>query len=126
MPVESPEDRTVEVRPLPPSVDEELLSLYFENKRRSGGGPLVSIKKKGDSAVLVFEEAEGKCSDRVFSCMGRWRNREIITQFFMIILLKSSIESRTGQKNQIITILDTLILILTQHCQVNCWYFDKI
>lgn len=58
MPVESPEERTVEVLALPPSVDEELLSLYFENKRRSWGGPLVSVEKKGDIATLVFEEAE--------------------------------------------------------------------
>ncbi|XP_070841491.1 protein mono-ADP-ribosyltransferase PARP10 [Chaetodon trifascialis] len=58
MPVESPEERTVEVLALPPGVDEELLSLYFENKRRSGGGPLVSVEKKGDGVILVFEEAE--------------------------------------------------------------------
>ncbi|TNN46240.1 CMP-N-acetylneuraminate-beta-galactosamide-alpha-2,3-sialyltransferase 1 [Liparis tanakae] len=60
MPVESPESRTVEVRALPAAVDEELLFLYFENKRRSGGGPLVSVEKSGDRAVLVFEEAEGE------------------------------------------------------------------
>ncbi|XP_049890401.1 uncharacterized protein parp10 [Epinephelus moara] len=58
MPVESPEERTVEVSALPAAVDEELLFLYFENKRRSGGGPLVSVEKKGDHAILVFEEAE--------------------------------------------------------------------
>ncbi|XP_034401235.1 protein mono-ADP-ribosyltransferase PARP10 [Cyclopterus lumpus] len=58
MPVESPESRTVEVLALPAAVDEELLFLYFENKRRSGGGPLVSVEKNGDRAVLVFEEAE--------------------------------------------------------------------
>uniref|UniRef100_UPI0037E92DBD protein mono-ADP-ribosyltransferase PARP10 n=1 Tax=Semicossyphus pulcher TaxID=241346 RepID=UPI0037E92DBD len=58
MPVESPEERTVEVLALPAEVDEELLFLYFENKRRSGGGPLVSVEKKGDRAILVFEEAE--------------------------------------------------------------------
>lgn len=60
MPVEEPQERTVEVLGLPPGVDEDLLHLYFENKRRSGGGPLVSFEKKGDSALLVFEEAEGK------------------------------------------------------------------
>ncbi|XP_020788227.1 protein mono-ADP-ribosyltransferase PARP10 [Boleophthalmus pectinirostris] len=48
----------VEVLGLPQSVDDELLALYFENKRRSGGGPLVSVDKRGDSAILVFEEAE--------------------------------------------------------------------
>lgn len=50
----------VEVLLLPEGVDEELLFLYFENKRRSGGGPLVSVEKKGDRAILVFEDAEGK------------------------------------------------------------------
>lgn len=60
MPDENLEERTLEVLALPPGVDEELLSLYFENKRRSGGGALVSVEKKGDGAVLVFEEAEGK------------------------------------------------------------------
>lgn len=59
MSVESPEERTVEVLGLPEGVDEELLSLYFENKR-SGGGPLVSVEKRSDHAILVFEEAKGK------------------------------------------------------------------
>ena len=54
------EERTVEVRGVPDGVDEELLLLYFANKRRSGGGPLVSVEKNGDHAFLVFEEAEGK------------------------------------------------------------------
>ncbi|KAM3596856.1 uncharacterized protein V6R79_021806 [Siganus canaliculatus] len=56
--MESPEKRTVEVLALPPAVDEELLYLYFENKRRSGGGPLESVEKKGDRAILVFETAQ--------------------------------------------------------------------
>ncbi|XP_010739268.3 uncharacterized protein parp10 isoform X2 [Larimichthys crocea] len=58
MSVERLEERTLEVLVLPPAVDEELLFLYFENKRRSGGGSLVSVEKKGDGAILVFEEAE--------------------------------------------------------------------
>lgn len=66
MPVESLEKRTVEVLALPAAVDEELLFLYFENKRRSGGGPLVSVEKKGDRAILVFEEAEGKWQQTIF------------------------------------------------------------
>lgn len=60
MPVENLEERTVEVVGLSDKVDEELLCLYFENKRRSGGGLLTSVEKKGDRAILVFEEAEGK------------------------------------------------------------------
>lgn len=54
------EERTLEVLELPEGVDEELLSLYFENKRRSGGGSLVSVKKSNDRAIIVFEDAEGK------------------------------------------------------------------
>jgi len=57
------------VRALPAAVDEELLFLYFENKRRSGGGPLVSVEKSGDRAVLVFEEAEGELKTEDF-CSG--------------------------------------------------------
>uniref|UniRef100_A0A1A7XRH0 Poly [ADP-ribose] polymerase n=3 Tax=Iconisemion striatum TaxID=60296 RepID=A0A1A7XRH0_9TELE len=58
MSVESLEDRTVEVLQLPEGLDEELLYLYFENKRRSGGGLLESLEKKDNHATLVFEEAE--------------------------------------------------------------------
>lgn len=58
----NPEGRTVEVLELPENVDEELLSLYFENRRRSGGGPLESVEIKQNRAVLCFEDAEGKWS----------------------------------------------------------------
>lgn len=51
-------ERTVEVMGVPHGVDEELLSLYFENKRRSGGGPIVSVEKEGDRVLLLFEETE--------------------------------------------------------------------
>lgn len=50
----------MEVLALPAGVDEELLSLYFENKRRSGGGLLASLERRDDCVVLVFEEASGK------------------------------------------------------------------
>lgn len=53
-------ERTLEAVNLPPEVDQELLALYFANKRRSGGGPLVSVEKMGDRAILVFEETEGE------------------------------------------------------------------
>ncbi|KAG9355470.1 hypothetical protein JZ751_000308 [Albula glossodonta] len=49
------EERTVEVSDIPEEIEDELLALYFENKRRSGGGPLVSFHRKGSCAVLVFE-----------------------------------------------------------------------
>lgn len=60
MSAESQENRTVEVLGVPEEVEDELLYLYFENKRRSGGGNLVSVELEGSRAILVFEEAEGK------------------------------------------------------------------
>ncbi|XP_056154745.1 protein mono-ADP-ribosyltransferase PARP10 [Lampris incognitus] len=58
MPVENLDKKTVEVLGVPEGVSEELLSLYFENTRRSRGGPLLSVHKEGDHAVIVFKEAE--------------------------------------------------------------------
>lgn len=57
---ESLEDRSVEVLQIPDDVDDDLLWLYFENQRRSGGGNLISVDKTGDKALLVFESAEGE------------------------------------------------------------------
>ncbi|XP_066530894.1 protein mono-ADP-ribosyltransferase PARP10 [Hoplias malabaricus] len=54
---ENLEERTVEVFEIPDDVDDDLLMLYFENKR-SGGGSLVSLDREGNRAVLVFENAE--------------------------------------------------------------------
>ncbi|XP_051948797.1 protein mono-ADP-ribosyltransferase PARP10-like isoform X1 [Xyrauchen texanus] len=52
------EERTLEVLDIPDDVDDDLLWLYFENKRRSGGGDVVSLERHGNKAVMVFEEAE--------------------------------------------------------------------
>ncbi|XP_028316889.1 protein mono-ADP-ribosyltransferase PARP10 isoform X2 [Gouania willdenowi] len=58
MAAESLEERMVEVLGLPEELDEELLWLFFENRRRSGGGTLESVKKNGHRAILVFSAAE--------------------------------------------------------------------
>nr|XP_056710557.1 protein mono-ADP-ribosyltransferase PARP10 [Euleptes europaea] len=44
----------VEVRGVPPEVADELLVLYFENRRRSGGGPVQSCRRTGGRALLAF------------------------------------------------------------------------
>ncbi|KAJ8273298.1 hypothetical protein GJAV_G00099970 [Gymnothorax javanicus] len=54
---ENLEERTVEVSGIPDTFQDDLLALYFENKR-SGGGPLVSFNRRGSNAVLLYEEAE--------------------------------------------------------------------
>jgi len=60
--VDSPEERSLEVLDIPDDMDDDLLTLYFENKRRSGGGNLVSLERCGNQALIVFEDAESKTS----------------------------------------------------------------
>ncbi|XP_013923578.1 PREDICTED: poly [ADP-ribose] polymerase 10 [Thamnophis sirtalis] len=43
---------------VPPDVADELLVFYFENRRRSGGGPVRSWRRSGDRATLTFEHPE--------------------------------------------------------------------
>ncbi|MBN3271310.1 PAR10 polymerase, partial [Polyodon spathula] len=54
----SSEGRTVEVSGIPNEVEDEFLGLFFENKRRSGGGALASLCRQGSHAILIFEDAE--------------------------------------------------------------------
>ncbi|KAM5313631.1 protein mono-ADP-ribosyltransferase PARP10 [Glossophaga mutica] len=46
----------VELSGLPPNIPDELLMLYFENHRRSGGGPVLSWQRLGHGGVLTFQE----------------------------------------------------------------------
>ncbi|XP_004837838.1 poly [ADP-ribose] polymerase 10 isoform X28 [Heterocephalus glaber] len=48
----------VEVHGLTPHVPDELLTLYFENRRRSGGGPVLSWQRLGHGGILTFREPE--------------------------------------------------------------------
>lgn len=65
--VQSPEEKspaqscTVEVRG-GSIVEEELLQLYFENSKKSGGGPIKSFRVDGESSVafITFEDETGK------------------------------------------------------------------
>lgn len=95
MPVENKQERTLEVLNLPPEVDQELLTLYFENRRRSGGGPLVSVEKLGDRAVVVFEEAEGEMQQYI--CSGdnckNIKNKQIL-HFRVKLIRQSASEAR--------------------------------
>ncbi|XP_066058007.1 protein mono-ADP-ribosyltransferase PARP10 [Chamaea fasciata] len=46
----------LEVQGVPPDAPEELLILYFENRRRSGGGPVQSCQRLGPLLFLTFED----------------------------------------------------------------------
>lgn len=58
--VEAEEGAAVELGGLSPSVTDELLMLYFENRRRSGGGPVLSWQRLGHGGVLTFQEPAGE------------------------------------------------------------------
>lgn len=49
-------EAAVELRGLPPDVPDQLLLLYFENRRRSGGGPVLSWRRLGCGGILTFQE----------------------------------------------------------------------
>ncbi|KAB1258005.1 Poly [ADP-ribose] polymerase 10 [Camelus dromedarius] len=46
----------VELSGLPPDIPDELLTLYFENRRGSGGGPVLSWQRLGLGGILTFRE----------------------------------------------------------------------
>ncbi|XP_058035038.1 protein mono-ADP-ribosyltransferase PARP10 isoform X2 [Ahaetulla prasina] len=48
----------VAVLEVPSDVADELLVFYFENRRRSGGGPVQSWRRRGGRAILTFERPE--------------------------------------------------------------------
>lgn len=56
---DSLEERTLEVINIPASIDDDLLQLYFENKR-SGGGAVTSFDRQGGKATIVFDDPEGR------------------------------------------------------------------
>ena len=54
------------MRNLPPAaVNEEYLDIFFESKKRQGGGPVqkVTLVKKKHYAIIEFEQPDGKISD---------------------------------------------------------------
>lgn len=59
---DSLEERSLVVLDIPDDWDDDLLTLYFENKRRSGGGNVVFFERRGNQALVVFEDAESKTS----------------------------------------------------------------
>lgn len=59
------EGAAVELSGLTPQVSDELLTLYFENRRRSGGGPVQGWQRLGSGGVLTF--LEGADATRVLA-----------------------------------------------------------
>lgn len=57
---DSLEERSLEILGIPDHFDPDLLWLYLENKRRSGGGDVESLDRCGNKVLVVFTEVEGK------------------------------------------------------------------
>lgn len=56
-----PEQRTLKVSGLPPLVEEEILELFFENEKKSGGGNVTKVQILNEgSALVTFEEEKGE------------------------------------------------------------------
>ena len=64
----TPETCSVEVKGLDADTNEDTIQFYFENKRRSGGGPVEEFKYKQGSgvAIITFKEAEGEFELHLF------------------------------------------------------------
>ncbi|XP_030645234.1 protein mono-ADP-ribosyltransferase PARP10 [Chanos chanos] len=84
---ESLEEQSVEVLGIPADVDDDLLCLYFENARRSGGGSVISLDRNDDRAVVVFEEAE--VAARVLA-----RDKHILNSATMTVRKKTPSDQR--------------------------------
>ena len=54
------------VQNIPPSLDEEVLELFFESKKKKGGGPVKHVKldREKNWAIIEFYEPEGMSLQR--------------------------------------------------------------
>ena len=66
---------TIKVAGLPESVSQDMVVMYFENKKRSGGGEIKSFNlmlNKG-KAVITFKDPAGWFRKIVFMQIAEWR-----------------------------------------------------
>lgn len=56
-----PEQKTLKVSGLAPSANGEMIELYFENEKKSGGGSVTKVQMLEEgSALVTFQEEEGE------------------------------------------------------------------
>ena len=55
-------NKVIEVSGFKSDVNEEMLTMYFENTRRSGGGDILAIRMNArtNKAIITFEDPSGK------------------------------------------------------------------
>ena len=59
--------KTILVKNVPASADEELLEVFFESTKKQGGGPVNSVKMHRDKNVAFVEFCESASVERVLS-----------------------------------------------------------
>ena len=72
------EKKAIEVSGFKSSTSEEMLMMYFENQRRSGGGDIVEIQMnvKTNKATITFQDPTGKQMIGYIS-PNKWRANKI-------------------------------------------------
>ena len=63
------QSRVVFIRGLPKDTTEDALLNYFENTRRSGGGPVEKVKISENTAQVKFESSEGNFLNVMGMCV---------------------------------------------------------
>ena len=56
------ETDAIEVRGFPKNADEEMVTMFLENKRKSGGGPTkeVTFNRTDGTAVVIYNDSNSK------------------------------------------------------------------
>ncbi|XP_067871839.1 protein mono-ADP-ribosyltransferase PARP10 [Heterodontus francisci] len=73
------DDHILEVHGITDDMPMDILTMYFESKRRSGGGTITSVKRQGDYAVISFENPAD--AERVLSKPGhKFQNVDLIVR----------------------------------------------
>ena len=63
IPPEDGSKRMIIVKGINEDIDTEVLEMYFESKKKSGGGEIEHLERKSNTiAVITFKEVEGKSS----------------------------------------------------------------
>ncbi|XP_041040237.1 protein mono-ADP-ribosyltransferase PARP10 isoform X2 [Carcharodon carcharias] len=112
------DDHVLQVHGITDDMPMDILTLYFESKRRSGGGTITSIKRQGDYAVITFENPAD--AQRVLSKPGhKFQNVELTVRKLPPKDPKKIV--LRGLKPQILE--DTLILYLEYITERNSEQF---
>ncbi|XP_048472530.1 protein mono-ADP-ribosyltransferase PARP10-like [Rhincodon typus] len=91
-----PQTDRILVENLSPTDDKDILSLYFESRRRSNGGTVLDVTMlPGGRAIVLFQEWEAV--DRVLQKSQKLQEHELLVQPYYDFLQPSSSDQEPGQ-----------------------------